>query len=135
MDINAITVVGRLTKDPELNKTQSGKSVCTFTLAVSRKSQDSATDFIQCVAWEQSAEYISRYGHKGQTCGVVGRLQSRSYEDRDGNKRQITEVSAKYVDLINDGGRQEKQNEGRDVKTPEFDTGNVNVINPEDLPF
>ena len=83
--INRIILVGRLTRDPELRSTQSGKSVVSFTLAVDRrKSRDAdpnmpTADFISCVAWNQTAELMSRYTHKGSQIGVEGRIQTRNY--------------------------------------------------------
>jgi single-strand DNA-binding protein len=93
--------MGRLTRDPELKRTQSGTAVTSFSLAVDRdfKSQsgEKETDFIDCVAWRSTAEYVSKYFTKGRVAVVEGRLQVRDYTDRDGNKRRTTEVIADNV--------------------------------------
>ena len=94
--LNSITIMGRIGKDIELRRTNNGNAVCTFSLAVDRdrKEQDGSriTDWINCVAWRQNAEYVSKYGAKGRIVGLEGRLQSRSYEDKNGNKRTVWEV-------------------------------------------
>ena len=97
--MNAINLVGRLTADPELKQTQSGKSVCSFTLAVSRPRVKDTTDFINCVVWNQSAEYLTTYGRKGNLVAVTGVLTSRKYDDKDGNHRTAFEVVCDIVSL------------------------------------
>lgn len=98
--LNTITLQGRLTKDPELRTTQSGVSVTSFTLAVERDyTQGTAkeTDFVDCVAWRQTGEFVSKYFTRGQMALVTGRLQSRKWQDRDGNNRTNWEVNADHV--------------------------------------
>ena len=95
--LNHITLMGRLTKEPELRQTQNQTAVATFTLAVERDFGDKQTDFIDCVAWRQTAEFVSKYFSKGQLVAVEGRMQSRKWEDRDGNKRTSWEVVADRV--------------------------------------
>ena len=100
--LNRITIMGRLTKDPELRKTQSGLSVTSFTLAVDRDFKDKntgerATDWIDVVAWRQTGEFVSRYFTKGRMAVVEGRLQMRDWTDKDGNKRTSAEVVADNV--------------------------------------
>ena len=100
--LNHITIMGRLTRNPELRMTQSQTQVASFTLAVDRDfgGRDGAerqTDFIDCVAWRQTAEFVSKYFTKGRMAVVSGRLQSRKWEDRDGNKRTSWEVVADNV--------------------------------------
>lgn len=104
--INSVVLVGRLTKDIELRKTQSGLSVAAFTVACDRRlSQEQknngaqSADFINCVAWRGSADFLSSYAHKGDTVGVEGRLQTRSY-DRDGQMVYVVEVLANSVNLL-----------------------------------
>lgn len=97
--MNSINLVGRLTADPELKTTNSGKSVCSFTLAVSRPRVKDTTDFINVVAWNQSAEYLANYGHKGSLVAVTGVLTSRKYDDKDGNHRTAFEVVCDSVSL------------------------------------
>lgn len=96
MALNHISICGRLTKDVELRHTTNGKAVASFTLAVDRDF-DKTTDFINCVAWEKTAEFVSKYFSKGKLAIVAGRLQMREYTDRDGNKRTAAEVVASNV--------------------------------------
>ena len=99
--LNKIVLMGRLTRDPELRRTQSGTAVASFTLAVDRdyKPQDGEreTDFIDIVAWRQTAEFVSKYLTKGRMAVVEGRLQIRDWTDRDGGKRRSAEVVADNV--------------------------------------
>ena len=99
--LNHITLMGRLVRDPELRRTQSGLPVCSFSIACQRdfKSADGekATDFIDIVAWRSTAEFVSKYFTKGRMAVVDGRLQLRDWTDRDGNKRRSAEVLANSV--------------------------------------
>lgn len=96
--LNKVTIMGRFTKEPDIRYTQSGTPVASFTLAVDRDfSKDKEADFINCSAWQKTAEFIQKYFHKGNMAIVAGRLQVRNYEDREGNKRQSTEVVAENV--------------------------------------
>ena len=98
--LNRVILMGRLTADPELKKTASDISVTSFTLAVDRnygKGADRQTDFINCVAWRQTADFVSRYFKKGQLVAVEGSIQTRSYTDKQGNKRTAFEVVADQV--------------------------------------
>ena len=97
MALNHISICGRLTKDVELRYTNTNKAVASFTLAVDRDFGDKTTDFINCVAWEKTAEFVSKYFSKGKLAIVAGRLQMREYTDRDGNKRTAAEVVANNV--------------------------------------
>lgn len=93
--LNTITIMGRLTRDPEIRTTSTGKHVASFTLAVERdfaQNGQKETDFLDCVAWNSSAEFVSRYFHKGQLVAVTGRLQIRNWEDNDGAKRKSAEI-------------------------------------------
>jgi single-strand DNA-binding protein len=85
-------LIGRLTRDPELRYLQNGTAVATFTLAVNRKYNKEETDFIDIVAWRQLAEHCANYLSKGRLVAVEGRLQIRSYEDKEGQKRKVTEI-------------------------------------------
>lgn len=99
--LNEIILMGRLTRDPELRHTQSGTAVASFALAVDRdykgQSGERETDFIDVVAWRNTAEFVSRYFHKGRMAVVKGSLQVRDWTDRDGNKRRSYEVLADSV--------------------------------------
>ena len=98
--LNHITMMGRLTRDPELRYTQSQTPVASFTLAVERyfgSREDRQTDFIDCVAWRQTGEFVSKYFQKGSMAVVSGRLQMRDWTDRDGNKRRNAEVVVENI--------------------------------------
>ena len=100
MSLNHIVCMGRLTKDPELKTTQSGVSVVNFTIAVDRdfkNGDEKVADFIDCVAWRGTAEFVSKYFSKGRMAVVSGSLQSRKWEDKDGNKRTSWEIQAQNV--------------------------------------
>ena len=97
--LNHITIMGRLTRDPELRRTGSGIAVASFTVAVDRDysgkdNGEKETDFIDCVAWRQTGEFVSKYFTKGRMIVVDGRLQIRGWTDKDGNKRRTAEVVA-----------------------------------------
>ena len=113
--LNHITIMGRLTRDPELRYTQSQTPVASFTLAVDRDyggrdGGERQTDFIDCVAWRQTAEFVSKYFQKGRMAVVSGRLQSRKWQDRDGNNRTSWEVN---VDNIYFGDSRRDGDSGR----------------------
>ena len=98
--LNKIVIMGRLVRDPELRHTQSNKPVANFTLAVDRDRQvdgQKLTDFIDCAAWNTTAEFVSKYFHKGNMAVVSGRLQSRKWQDRDGNNRTGWEVLVENI--------------------------------------
>ena len=104
ININSVTLVGRLTKDIELRKTSSNTSVCNFTVAVDRRFQSQqqggqSADFISCIAWRQSADFLAQYASKGTIVGVEGRIQTRSYDGQNG-KVYVTEVVADSVQII-----------------------------------
>lgn len=107
-----MVLIGRLTRDPELRKTQSGTSVCSFTLAVNRRqNQDGIqdADFINCVAWNKLADNIQLYQKKGNQLGIEGRINTRSYDNQQGQKVYVTEVIAENVQFLtprNDFNRQ-----------------------------
>lgn len=100
--LNHIVVMGRLTRDPELRRTGSGIAVTSFTVAVDRdfgknESGEKETDFIDCVAWRQTGEFVSKYFAKGRMAVVSGRLQIRNWTDKEGNKRRTAEIVADNV--------------------------------------
>jgi len=109
--MNKVILVGRLTKDPEVKTTQNQIEVCSFTIAVDRKfktaSGERQSDFISCVAWRQQAKLLGQYFQKGHRIGIIGNLQSRSYDDKDGKKVYVTEVSVDEIEFLEskkDGG-------------------------------
>ena len=100
--LNHIVIMGRLTRDPELRRTGSGVAVASFTVAVdrdfgSRESGERETDFIDCVAWRQTGQFVSKYFTKGRMAVVSGRLQIRNWTDKEGNKRRTAEIVADNV--------------------------------------
>lgn len=125
LNLNKSILGGRLTADVELKSTPNGVSVCQFTVAVTRKGNREETDFINCVAWRNTAEFISKYFRKGSSICVVGAIQTRSWTDNNGNKRFATEVvvdEANFVDSKSENGQQ---------SAPHFEE----VKEDDDLPF
>lgn len=102
--LNRIILIGRLTRDPELKYTPNGVAVCSFTLAVDRKFNKNETDFIDIVVWRGLAENCANYLHKGRLTAVEGRLQIRTYETQDGQKRKVAEVVADDVRFLERAG-------------------------------
>ena len=108
--INKVILGGRLTNQPELKQTPQGVCVTTFSIAVNRRGKKDEADFINCVAWRQTAEFITKYFGKGSSICIVGQIQTRSWNDNNGNKRYATEViadEAYFVDSrteSNEGG-------------------------------
>lgn len=130
MNITALS--GRLTKDPELRHTTSGKAVVAFTIAVDRPGVKDKTDFIDCIAWEKKAEFVSRYFRKGQRIEVSGIITTRTYE-KDGEKRKTTEIRCDQVFF----GDSKKSDSGQPVPSPEGQPGDFQEVQDEDddLPF
>lgn len=119
--LNKIFIMGRLTRDPELRRTQSGTPVTSFSLAVDRdfKSQsgEKETDFIDVVAWRNTAEFVAKYFNKGRMAIVEGRLQIRDWQDKDGNKRRTAEVVADNI-YFGDSKRDGASNEAPAYSAP-----------------
>lgn len=141
--LNHITVMGRITRDPELRRTNNGVAVTSFTVAVDRdfapNGGEKETDFIDCVAWKHTAEFVNNYFGKGRMIVVSGRLQIRSWTDKDGNKRKNAEIVADNVyfgDSKNDGNNQNTAYTGF-VKTENVPVSNFALIEEDDgqLPF
>jgi single-strand DNA-binding protein len=109
--MNIVSITGRLTNDPELRRTQSGTACCSFTLAVRRPKVKDTTDFHNFVVWQQGAEYLSQYGHKGDLVAVTGYLTTREWTDKDGNKRKTTEVTCDAVELLSSKKNTEGNNQ------------------------
>ena len=102
--MNKAILVGRLTRDPELRTTANGTSVCTFSIAVNRRFKNAEggydADFINCVAWRQQAEFMAKYFAKGRMVGVVGSIQTRNYDNKEGQKVCVTEVAVDEVHFV-----------------------------------
>lgn len=136
--MNQINITGRLSAAPELKTTPNGKSVLSFTLAVTRQRVKDTTDWIPCVAWNQSAEYLSKYAGKGNRIGVSGTLTSRSYEDKEGNKRTAYEVLCDSVEILES---RTTTSSSETPKTAESKAesfagmGGIEIVDEEELPF
>lgn len=154
--MNRVELVGRLTKDPDMKSTQTGKSVMSFTVAVDRRISKEAkekgtqsADFISCVAWNGTAEYLDKYASKGDRVSVEGQIQTRSYDGQDGKKIYVTEVLADNVQLLTDRSWTEERTgvTGADVRrsmqrhrdmtmnNEPIDAGDAFDVQPDDLPF
>ena len=132
--MNKVFLVGRLTKAPELRTTQSGISVATFTVAVTRRMNRDASDFINVVAWRGLADNCAKYLVKGQQVSVVGELRTRSYDAKDGGKRYVTEVQADDVEFLAKPGEGKPSDRER-PDMPEMDDMEGALIDDENLPF
>lgn len=123
--MNQISLIGRLTKDIELSQTNNGKSVTNFTLAVNRNYKNSQgqreADFINCQAWGKQAELLANYLSKGSQLGLVGRIQTRNYENQNGQRVYVTEVVTEDITFINS-----QNNSDRDVKNNQMNNNNAN---------
>lgn len=145
--MNKVILVGNLARDPEFTTTPSGVNVCRFTVAVSRAYANAdgerETDFINCVAWRSTAEFVSKYFKKGSSVGVVGSIQTRSYEGQDGNKKYVTEVSVENVEFVGrrNGDNGEPTEKSKFDDEPKVSTNSSNKIakfepiDDDDLPF
>lgn len=143
--INRVVLVGRTTKDPVLRKTQSGTSVISFTLAVNRrmKDQEQQADFINCVAWNKTADFMAQYVKKGNQLGVEGRIQTRNYDGADGKRIYVTEVVAESVQFLESKGSTQSngiEQMGEYSPQPEtsgtgFANEDMSMIDGDDLPF
>ena len=122
--LNSIVIMGRLTRDPELRRTGSGVAVTSFTLAVDRdfagKDGEKETDFIDCVAWRQTGEFVSKYFAKGRMACVQGSLQIRNWTDKDGNKRKSAEIIASNVYFAD--SKNAAQGDGNSPTAPTYAT-------------
>lgn len=126
--LNKIILMGRLTRDPELRRTQTGTPVASFSLAVDRDFKDKSTgerttDFIDVVAWRQTGEFVSRYFTKGRMAVVEGRLQVRNWTDKEGNKRRSAEILADSIYFgasKKDDGAESDENETVDDDDPDL---------------
>lgn len=139
LNLNKVVLAGRLTSDPELKQTTSGIFVTTFTLAINRRyakeKEQQQTDYINIVAWRQTAEFITRYFKKGSALCITGSIQTRSWQDQQGQKRYATEViadEAMFVDSKSDNQIPTNSTQSSDV----YANANLEELSPdEDLPF
>jgi single-strand DNA-binding protein len=153
--INRVILVGRLTQEPQMRKTQTGKSVCAFSLAVDRRRSSNSSnqntqtvDFINCVAWEKTAELMCSYLHKGSQIGVEGRIQTRNYDDPNipGRKVYVTEVYCENITFLESRSTSESRQNSvvNNASTPYYpddtyddmaDQTPTLKISADDLPF
>lgn len=141
--MNSICLVGRLTKDVDLRYTQSNVAVATFTLAVNRtfknENGERETDFINCVMWRQQAEHLANWAKKGALIGITGRIQTRSYDNQQGQRVYVTEVVAEQFQLLESKGQgNQTQQRQAQQQTPDFSrNANANPLDIDDdmLPF
>lgn len=145
--INNVVLVGRITADPVVRKTQAGKSVTSFTLAVDRrfsKEGEEQADFIRCTAWEKTAEFIQTYIRKGALLGIEGRIQTGSYDDEQGKKVYTTDIICNSVQSLqkiekkeseSDRYPEEEKPEEVRLDTDDFNTGPLLDIDSDSLPF
>jgi single-strand DNA-binding protein len=140
--MNSTNFIGRLAADPELRRTQSGTACCSFSLAVKRPRVKDTTDFLNFVVWQQGAEYLCQYGHKGDLVGVSGYLTTRNWEAKNGNKRIAFEVTCDSVELISskknsEGNSNTSQGQNVSYGQPSYTQQNFDPITDPDvkLPF
>ena len=133
LNLNKAILGGRLTADPELKLTPQGVPVTSFSIAVNRKGKDAQADFITCVAWRQTAEFICRYFKKGSSICISGSIQTRTWNDQQNNKRYATEVVAEEAFFV------DSKTEGVASDEPAFQTQSTpkfeEVAGDDDLPF
>ena len=137
--MNKLFLIGNLTRDPEMSETATGVAFCRLGIAVNRPYQGSdgerATDFFNVTVWRTHAENCGRYLKKGSKVAIVGSLQNRSYEDKDGNKRQVTDIIANEVEFLS----VRTQGDGMDIEMSEpirrSDRPALEPVNEDDLPF
>ena len=133
-------LIGRLTKNPELRSTQTGKQVCSFTIATNRINNEEC-DFINCVVWDKQAENLCKYQVKGSLIGVIGQLRQETYNDTKGNKRTSYVVYCTNIEYLSNTSHKEENEEKEENPYAEMNTkvesdiGQQIEITPDDLPF
>ena len=136
--MNKVILIGRLTKDPELTTTGSGISVCRFALAVERKftnaDGEKEVDFLNIVAWRGLADNCNKYLRKGNKCGVVGSIQTRSYDANDGTKKYLTEIIAEEIEFLSPKTENENKPQTESQKRQEV-MKDFTPIDDSQLPF
>ena len=138
--INLVALEGRLVRDLELKKTNSGKSVANFTLAVNRRFQKDEADFIPCVVWDKQAEVMQQYLRKGSLIGVEGRIQQRTYQTNNGENRSVVEVVVNNFSFLESSKQETQQNnysqpQQAKVKPKQQNNEPEFSITSDDLPF
>ena len=133
--MNVVMLIGRLTKDIEVKSTPSGKAVTSFTLAVDRRNRQDGADFVNCVAWGNTAEAMGRYLSKGRKVALTGRISVRSYETRDKKRQYVTEVVADQVEFLDRAEERPKPVETVPVEPVEHEEFVDIDGDGEELPF
>jgi single-strand DNA-binding protein len=131
--INKVILEGRMVKDPQLNKTNSGMSVARFSLAVDNEDKNKTTSFIDCLVWNASAETLCKYTHKGSTISVVGRLNQRNYTRKDGTNASVVEVQVDTFYFLDKKSSSTTTNNSATTKAPIKNEQNIDIN--DDLPF
>ena len=140
--LNVVAIMGRLAADPQMRQTQAGKSVCSFRIACDRGRKDAngqnQTDWLDVVAWDKTADFVSRYFSKGSMIALTGRLQSRQYQDKNGNNRTAIEIVANQVSFCGEK-KQEKSFQPANENALNFAQGGNDdfalIEDADDLPF
>jgi single-strand DNA-binding protein len=136
--INKVILIGRITKDPELKYTTSNIAFCQFSLAVNRQFTNAdgerETDFINCITWKASAENLAKYVSKGALLGIEGRIEVRSYDDKDGSKKYVTSVVCESVQFL-ETKKEEVKEKPQAEKNPFKEAPKEVEIKNDDLPF
>ena len=137
--MNTVNLIGRLTKDPELKYTATGIAICKFTLAVNRdftnQNGEREADFINCTAFKKTAENLSNYQKKGSQIGVVGRIQTGSYEGQDGKRVFTTDVMVDRVEFLGSGKANGEGNQNQTSNEAPFTNSQMPPVSEDDLPF
>ena len=134
--MNSVSLVGRITKDLELKYTTTGKAVVSFTLAVNRTFNRDEADFISCVAWQKTAETLCNYMGKGSQIGITGRIQTRTYDDKDGKRVYITEVVANEIEFLDSKKSQGAEQQQTPKKKQDADLSEFQALDDdEEIPF
>lgn len=131
LNLNKVLLGGRLTSDIELKQTASGVAVAAFTVAVNRKGKDQPTDFINCVAWRKTAEFIAQYFRKGSSICIVGNIQTRAWTDNNNTKRYATEVIVDEANFVDSKGDAAYEAPTSPAPASQYEEMSVN----DDLPF
>ena len=130
MALNHSTIMGRFAADPEMRRTNTGKAVTSFTLAVDKPGKDNGASFIPCVAWDKTAEFIDNYFFKGSPIVVEGRVESRQYETKEGQKRTVVELVVSQAHFC---GKKEEKTDGFAGGEPQHKQNDFVVLDGDDL--
>lgn len=130
--MNKIIIKGRLSRNPETKQTNNGKSVCNFSVAVNRRMNKDEADFFECTAWEKTGEFVTKYFSKGQEILIDGRMESRNYDDKNGNKRTAWGITVEQVDFC--GNKSSEQTSSPTV-APNLDNFEEEILTEDGVPF